>query len=388
METNEFQDVVLDIYKTIHEPENWQRVLDRLTKSVDARGSILFEWKSIDGQSKKLTAPLFSSYYQQATLDQYLEKHASWERVDQDGFEVQSALARSKRPDQIVLVNDADLEADEEAYLAQPNVQDLLSFGIRHRYGCLLDMDNPYRARFAIQTGQTRGKLSEEDKLMLSGLLPHLAKALDLGSSFGPASVERRAFLDVISRLQIGVCLLDQNGHVVEKNPEFERQMSENQNIWVDRSGKLSLHGDAQAKHFHQLLETALNHGIFGARPRKEAIMLQSDDGASSLCVELVPPNHFSEFGTSNQKYAVMLSRDTKRPISIDLEMAERSFSFTPAEASVTELVCKGLTNSEIAEQRERSKETVNAQVKSILNKTGTHNRTQLVRLLCNFADA
>ena len=55
-------------------------------------------------------------------------------------------------------------------------------------------------------------------------------------------------------------------------------------------------------------------------------------------------------------------------------------------------LVSDGLTNAEIAERREVSPHTINGQVKEILRKADArcrpeiNTRTQLVRILCNFA--
>jgi len=73
--------------------------------------------------------------------------------------------------------------------------------------------------------------------------------------------------------------------------------------------------------------------------------------------------------------------------MDVDLHLLSRVYSdLTATELSVVELICQGLTNSEIAQQRERSVETVNSQVKAILDKSRATNRTQLVRLLSNFS--
>jgi len=47
----------------------------------------------------------------------------------------------------------------------------------------------------------------------------------------------------------------------------------------------------------------------------------------------------------------------------------------------VIDLVVKGHTNAEIATLRDRSLETINSQLKALILKSGTRNRTELVRL-------
>jgi len=82
----------------------------------------------------------------------------------------------------------------------------------------------------------------------------------------------------------------------------------------------------------------------------------------------------------------MLVCRDTSKSISIDWKLAKEALRLTDAESEVAELVCQGITNSEIAERRGKSIETVNVQVKKILSKSRTGNRTQLMRLMCNFS--
>mmetsp|Transcript_105629 Transcript_105629/g.305653 ORF Transcript_105629/g.305653 Transcript_105629/m.305653 type:complete len:102 (-) Transcript_105629:273-578(-) len=52
----------------------------------------------------------------------------------------------------------------------------------------------------------------------------------------------------------------------------------------------------------------------------------------------------------------------------------------TDMERDVLELLCKGLTNTEIAEERNVSNKSVNTLVQKLCRKTDTRNRTELVR--------
>ena len=139
-------------------------------------------------------------------------------------------------------------------------------------------------------------------------------------------------------------------------------------------------------RQFRGLLNDLVAHGRFGARPRKEAMFASSPDQDGQLCIEVVPLDRSDEIGSRPFNGALVVTRDLREPISINLELAKWTFELTTAETDVIDMVCLGLTNSEIAQRRDRSVDTINSQVKTILNKTRSHSRTQLVRTLCNFS--
>lgn len=384
MNQTDINEIILQAYTAAQEPEKWSDVLDRLTEQLRGNGAILWEFSG-QGENRRLTAPYFSSTYRQEALEEYVNRYNILEVGDQLRFEAKSLAFGRAAPDKIELVNEYDLYSNEEEYLSQPHVKEMLRFGIRHRYGALLDRDNPFHARFSLQTGEERGELDAKERAALGTILPHFAKALELTSALYRQKKQHSVFLEVLNSFDVGICILDQDRRVIEKNTEFDRQIDEFGAFWISPDSSLVLHDKANREHFDLMLADFRNHGIFGARPRKEAIIVDTQDKAAALCLELLPPNKIAALGTRNDQYAVLLSRDTTREVAIDLHNAKLAFHLTDAELKVVDMVCRGLTNPEIAEERKRSVETINAQVKNILSKTGTTNRTQLVRLMFNF---
>lgn len=58
-----------------------------------------------------------------------------------------------------------------------------------------------------------------------------------------------------------------------------------------------------------------------------------------------------------------------------------RLYGLTPAEDAVCALLLNGMSTNEIAETRSVTVETVKSQIKSLLEKTRTKNRVQLIKL-------
>ena len=380
--TDDLRDLVVGIYDTIADASRWPKVLDRISKGLDARGCIIFEMNGL-GAERQIAAPYYSSVYEAALLEDYLRHFSETEMADQDIFE-----ARSLASDGIDLIDDDVLAASDEELFARPNTQQLLKYGIRHRAAGVLDKDNKFRGRFSVQLGTEQGRLTPDQRAYLDQVLPHVAKALDLGRPAVDLASAHRGLIAAMDRLRIGVCILDGLGRVIVSNEEFERQREAYGTFRADRDGRLQLHDGVDRRRFSELLKDQLSHGQHGARPRKEAISTDRDDAASALCIELAPLDHVDEMGSGGIGGAILYSLDTSLPIAFDPTMVRQIFGLTTTEAELTRLVSEGMTNAQIAERRERSVETINAQVKAVLGKTQCTNRTQLVRLLTSFGSS
>lgn len=380
MEIETYKTLVLEIYDTVSEPSSWPTVLDRICETVSARGTIIFEWQAT-GAGRQLITPYHTTGYDPEILASYLKRNHIYEVQDQDLYERQLLSV-----DGIEVISEDFLYEREEDYLARPHVRELGEYGIRYRTGSLLDKDNPFRSRFSLQLSDARGPLEGDDLETIKSLLLHVAKALDVGRPMAAQGIEKRALGAILDRLNVGICLLDKGGRVMLTNAEFERQRQDYGTYPIDASGILRLDPRADVTRFSRMLSSVTSHGHFGARPRKEAIVVASDDESRTLCMEVVPLGKSEMLGSTPIDGAMLISRDTSLPQEIDLDLVRQVYvDLTKTELAVIELICEGLTNAEIAERRGRSVDTINHQVKSILGKARANNRTQLVRLLGNF---
>lgn len=374
--TDSTQEIILQLYDAASDNSLWPEVLQKLAEEVNAVGCIIFEWNSSQ-KGRHLTAPIISSYYDPESVKTYIEKCFTAEASDQDVFE-----AHSLRQDGIDLIEDNVLAGDIEKLKQLPNVQVLQKLGILHRAAGLLNKDNTATSRFSIQLSRSRGPLNLIEKSKLSLILPHVSKALDMARPSQQLSELNKTLLSAMNNLTIGICILDCKGRIVQINEEFRRQQEEHHAFTVLQNGELHiLHSNSHLK-FTDLKGSVFNHGKFGARPRKEAIA--TGDGGF-LCIELIPLQKSNEISSFNFNGYIVYSTDTNRPLTCNTSLLQRAYGLTNAEINIVELISLGLTNRQISEQVEKSTETVNSQVKSILSKTQTQTRTQFVRMLMSF---
>ena len=362
--SEEAREAVLQIYDAVADPLLWPNVLQQVAEQVNAVGCIMFEWQT-GPAARKLAVSVASSYYDPAQIDVYIDRFFEEEARDQDIFEAHSLLL-----DRIDLVQDDVLAPSLGALKERPNVQTLQKLGILHRAAGLLNKDNSARSRFSVQLGVDRGRLTEAEQNHLGLILPHVAKAYDLGGPAKQLADEHYGMLAAMDRLSIGVCILDSNASVVIKNEEFRRQLAEHRVFRVDASGRLILSKAADQKRFETLRADALNHGKFGARPRKEA---------------LSPLHKSQEIGSKAFDGCIVYSSDTSLPFTCQTLPIKTAYKLTDAEMSLVDAIAEGLTNTQIAEKKGRAVPTINAQVKSILSKTQCATRTQFVRLMMSF---
>jgi len=356
----------------------WPSVLTEIARYVNAQGAFIFEMEGF-GDERLIKAPHFSTAYSSEAVTEYLSLHGEQELRDQDRF-----AYHSKAADGLELIRDEVLADSEEELLARANTQMMIRFGLRYRAGALLNKDQIFQDRFALQFSESHGPLSDGEQARAHLIMPHIAKALSVGRPTQALDQKYNSVATMVDRLKVGVCVLDELGRVVFRNTEFTRQLESYKAFRVEPNGRLRFSQSSFDKSLQELFGGILNHGHFGGRPRKEAVSATLDDGDFALCIEVVPLDKAPDFGEVELKGHIIYSLDTSVSYNIKGDILTRLFSLTKSESDVLELLADGLTNLQISEARGKSIHTINSQVKSVLAKTHTANRTQLIRMATN----
>lgn len=353
-------------YETVVAPQKWPEVLQALAEALDAKGCIIFE-VSKDGAA----VSLHSESLKADLLAQYMTFFAPLEQEEQALF---ADLASPE--DAIEVVTDRQLFTSPDDLSGRANVQALGHFGIGHRAFAMLDKDNRSRYRFSVQQSGRHGALTDQEAYLLQNVLPHFAKALQLGQPMVARTATHEGLVEAMALLDIGVCVVDSAGRKLFANAEHYRQCEDFGTFRTATDGTLLLNANGDSARLNALLTDISAHGRCGARPRREAITFQTSGKIGAICLEISPQPSGG---------AIIFSKDTTKPIQFDGDTVARVYGLTEAEQAVLGLLGRGLKNAEIADQRSRAVDTINAQVKTILSKTQCSNRTQLVRLLLNF---
>ena len=213
----------------------------------------------------------------------YLARHNRQELLGQD-----APACHSRRSDGIEVIGEEVLYESRAEYLDRPNVKEMISNGIHHRAGTLLNKDYIRHGRFALQFSRNEGPLSDENRRKAALILPHVAKALSISRPTLQLERQHNNILGSLDLLQIGVCILSKSESVVFTNSEFNRQVDTYSVFRVAADGKLEL-SDGNLRELAEMRSDVSCHGRCGARPHKEAVITDHDVNARALCIELCP---------------------------------------------------------------------------------------------------
>lgn len=376
----ETQSLILSIYDAAMEPELWPEVLDRVSEQVDARGAFIFDI-SASAEIPSVRATYNTSNYDSALVREYLQLFNKQELRDQEIF-----AEHSKRTDGIELIPDTVLGPSRAAIDERANARMMANYGISFRAGALLNKDHLFTDRFAMQFSRRAGLPTGDRLESINSLMPHLAKALDMGRQTTRRVDARQALLETFNQFRIGICILSESGGIVFKNIEFDRQIDAHNAFSLNSHGRLVANDPKVRAELEMLYAGVEQHGKFGGRPRKEAVLHPLKQDEAALCIEVCPLFSGNIVGEANLNGFVLFSLDTSQKFSVDTRYLAQVFSLTPSEEAVLAMIADGMTNAQISERRNRSPETIYTQVKTLLSKTMTQNRTQLIRMATGFS--
>ena len=233
----------------------------------------------------------------------------------------------------------------------------------------------------AAQYRDQRTPLTARQLEQASLFLPHLAKTVELSRIFMVLRSRFQAVLAALDRYRVGVFVLTADMQVVLRNREADRIL--------DRKDGLSLdaHRGLQAREPEQTnrLRLAVRHAADTALAREDLpethLTVTRRAHSDPLLVQVCP---LRDPGTELRPRfggALVLVVDPADASGVSTRGMESLFQLTAAEADICRLLVLGHATEEIADIRRAAVETVRGQIKTVLRKTGTANRSQLVRL-------
>ncbi|MCU9838200.1 helix-turn-helix transcriptional regulator [Ruegeria sp. WL0004] len=381
--TDRHDQIVVSIYDAALDPGKWPVLLTEIAHYTGAVGAMIFEVETPQDRPH-LLASHFSDTYNAELVHGYLAQHNDLEIADQAIF-----ARHSRATDDIELIPDSVLAASEAELLARPNQKTMMRYGIRYRCGALLNKDQLFHDRFSMQFGSDAAEDLPLRLARASRLLPHIAKALSIGRPIQAVQKRHQAVLNALDKLDVGFCVLDNRMNVIVDNEEFRRQADESGVYRTTPRGQLSFRSEGDLGRARALMSGVTGHGRFGARPRKEAVEAEHKGqtaASEALCIDISPLNKANEMGSGPIDGYLLMSTDTSRSYRLEMQCLATLFELSEAESAVLELMAEGKTNKQIAEQRGRSLDTINTQVKSILSKASCENRTQAIRMATNIS--
>lgn len=282
--------------------------------------------------------------------------------------------------DQLVSVQDFLSESQWEAseyyrqWCAPYDVYYILAvdFAVQERGVFSLRMTRPKAA----------GAFSQEEKKMCGSLVGHLRRAISVYQSMRKDQEIGSLYRQAVSRMMVGLIVLDADGNVLETNRRARRILESGDGLEV-RNGRLRVRWkDDDARLQQMLSRTAAENGEQLAVADAIAIARPSGKPAWGLLVK--PIEDLSWMGSKGTPAFAVFVRDPDGTLEAPSYLAQQLFHLTPSEAVLSIQLCNGLSLEESAQKLGIKHNTARAHLRSIFSKTGARRQTELVRMLLN----
>jgi DNA-binding CsgD family transcriptional regulator len=216
---------------------------------------------------------------------------------------------------------------------------------------------------------------------LLAGLSQHFERAIQLGNQISRHATRTAALLEAIDRVDVGIILLDRDGHHLHVNRIANALLGTGDGIRLTE-GRLSAESALSASCLREAIADALATASGNPGSGGGTVLLERSNGRrplSSLVVPFrgsAPPDR-----PGGPAVLIFLTDPESSPASIS-DYLGRHFHLTPSECRLVAELLSYHTLGEAAIRMTIRENTARTHMKRILAKTGTRNQMELLRLL------
>lgn len=363
------------IYDAATHTDRWREALDAVAFATGGKVAALMIAERADNPySVTALSGRYQSLLGQSNLEFYVNHLSHFEQGEWE------ALAR--RPIRQALM---DSEAGAEAAILdqRPDYCFLREkAGIRRRLGVRLNENAAWYDAMTIGYDLDIDQIPAHCISDLAPLLPHLAKAVEMGRVFIQLQARYAAVLAVLNHVHVGLAIALASGDVIVTNAEADRILSQGDGIVLSKDNRLVCREAVQAEKLRTYIaESALTAG--GEADRSEGfVTVERSSGAHPFLIEVAPVSDATGELERSLTAAFVTLIDPNNPHSLNVKRFATLFGLTEAEGDVCTHMVDGLTGPVIAEMRGTSPGTVKSQMAAVFAKTGTRRRSELIRLV------
>lgn len=253
---------------------------------------------------------------------------------------------------------------------------------VRYILGADIHGDEGREFRLRFTRPATSAEFSAADKALVQALIPHFRRALSFHDRLRQVETEMQLYANVMSGMLVGSVILDGAGMVLRSNSVAQAILSEHDGLST-AAGRLAAEYRAEHRELQRLIRQTLDMPP-GQPAVAEALSISRPSGRASLSL-MIRPIPLSECSDGpNRPTVAVFIRDPEHQAQPSIELVQRLFQFTPAEAKLALLLADGLSLDEAAGMMKIRRNTARAHLRAIFSKTGVKRQITLVRLLLN----
>lgn len=364
--------LIPDVYKATIDQDHWDQVLEKLAHLTGSNTACLYYLDKAQGMASTVAqfgcpAHMIQNYNKQfAKLDSLFDKGIS-------KSEKGEALCQFFNPGASGFT---DVESDIYENWMKPE-------GIYYLGRIQFMDDDEHKAAIVLLRDEDAGAWEKGDIRVISEIIPHLKRALDIHAEFTRLRLRQDVLLQGLDRLVIGLILYDRHANSVYINPTAKAIINTHPALSLGEDGLFLYHAEDNRKLRKTIQEAALID-TDDSWKQSVAIGVTHPDVEAPLPLLVTPmQNHqlTSDLDYEGAQVALFMSDpNLEQPISVSNLVSV--YSLTRSEARVAIGIANGHSIDDIASNSNLSLHTIRTQLKSTFTKTGVSRQSELIKLL------
>lgn len=365
---------VSKIYDAATSESQWEETMDVIAAYTGAKAGVAFSTNvHIGGDRHSLRG---SRVWRDVGPERMAEIGEKFRQFDQQDFE---KIADNSR---LEVLHDADQWGVESLQQRPDIVYYGEHFGLGRRLASRLSDHPGWIEALTLQFDRSFEIVPMSSRQLMGGIVQHVSKVIELNRSFAVLEQRYKAVLMALDNVHIGICIAQGNGEILVANQEAERILEDRDALWLSLDKKLTFRDPEQSTQLQLAISLAV--GTTGGSGSQVETLMDAEraSGKRSVLIEVTPlSDGLQEIG-NNFHGALIYLIDPENPAPIKIERLALACGLSEAEAAVCERLAHGWKNSDIAEDRNVSIDTIKTQVAQVFNKAGVSNRSELIRLI------
>lgn len=232
---------------------------------------------------------------------------------------------------------------------------------------------------------ERRGPFGSEEAALMSVLVPHVHRALQLHRRLARVESERDDLAWFVERASHAVLFVNRAGRVTYMNSVAERLSAARDGFVVDEQG-LRASRPSDTDRLRRLLADAAATTIGEGVSSGGVLALGRCSGRPLVAIVSPLARRQVALAEWGMPVAVVMITDSDRHDIADAETLRMLYGLTPAEATLARLLAEGIRLEEAGARLGLQTATVRTRLKAIFAKTNTHRQSELVRTVLTAA--
>lgn len=228
----------------------------------------------------------------------------------------------------------------------------------------------------AFHRNREQGAFQAEELACLNRLLPHMQRGLSLHRHLVDQTEHQNSVGRWLTLFRMPALLIDEKFEIVHHNEVADRYLSGQNGIsLVD--ARLEFNDPEMNATVGFQVMLAIKHAVGQFELEPEVVRIEALPERPISLVFLPLKDTGNQMVTTAS--ALLLIHDSQAGQSLDLSPIQGLWGLTEAELELSSALCQGLTLTDFAQLKNKSRETVRTQLRRVFSKVGVKTQTELV---------